>query len=1220
MPKHGKIYFWLKITIALVAIIVLAALSFQLSGLFNPAAVKSKIIASISSGIGCAAEYQSLEVSFFPRPRAVVREGSICYGGQATARVKSLTVFPRMLPLLRGKLQIARANLEEPDVTVQIPNTPPASDTEQDPTAAPPSLAEIKSKTLELLALLASGDSPLAVEIRNGTLQLSRGEEPVFSIEAISGEIHVGPEKLGMDLTSKSNLWERFALKGWIDPVKFESSGIITLAGFQPQVLTNYLFPNSFRQLGVSRLDVQTTFSGEGPGIFKANFQGSLPALCVVQGSENCILRGESIQGDIDFTPAGLTVSLAKLEMQEPQISLSGNLHLDSDPRRMKLHLEGKDTDAASVRKASLFLGGENVTVQDVFEIIKGGRVPHITLDAEAGSLARLFKPRNMVIRGNIVDGNVYIKKPDLNINQVIGDVVIARGILTGTDLHGVTGNSIGDNGYLRVALRHGDAPFHLDIDVNADLFDLPPVLFRVVKNQGFLKELSIAKNIQGKALGKLILGESLDHVDTEVQVKEFTLSGQYQRLPHPLDLKGDALVFKEDMISVDSLAGKMGKSSFSDLSLSYTWGAAPHIKVALARQAEISLDEFYPWLVTHDKPKETLHRFASVKGILWLDSFDLAGPLFTPKDWSFKSSGRVENFSLDSTLFPGPTKVKSGKFEATKDILSMTDFRTESSDAAVTLSSTLKGYFDGPKAADLVLKGNIGPQTNQWLCDLIHLPREYRIKTPFTVSQSHLAWDKGGKSTFTADLGPQNGPRAKIDVLDSSGRVTINRLDIKDQDSDASFSIALGEKGFDFSMDGVLRGATMDRLMADNQLLDGTIKGKFACHILDDQPMNSTVKGNLEVQKFQRFWKIRPGVTIDSASIEADGNRLNILSSSLDWEDSRLVLRGTIDYSPEQYKLDLDLISDNLDYEDLKKAEGDKAGEKEGEGGPSLAHGLSYDGIPLRGAVRVKTDLFTYGKLTWSPLAANILLHGEGVNIELEDSSNLCGIATPGKVELSAKGMRLNIKPVAKAADLDTALVCLWNKHGLMNGTFDLTGEITGEGANDNLVKSLHGNLELNAQKGRMYRFEFLKKIFAMLNVTEIYRGQLPDLLTEGCAYDSIKAKGKFENGQFTFSESVLDGPCARMVWKGRLDLVNNKTNVTVLVSPLKTVDTIVKHVPLIGGILGGALISIPVEISGNTFDPDVIPLSPVAVGSELLGYMKRTFQIPFSLIQPLL
>ena len=88
----------------------------------------------------------------------------------------------------------------------------------------------------------------------------------------------------------------------------------------------------------------------------------------------------------------------------------------------------------------------------------------------------------------------------------------------------------------------------------------------------------------------------------------------------------------------------------------------------------------------------------------------------------------------------------------------------------------------------------------------------------------------------------------------------------------------------------------------------------------------------------------------------------------------------------------------------------------------------------------------------------------------------------------------------------------------------------------------------------------------------------------------------------------------------EGNIDLIKKKVNLVVLVAPFKTVDRIVKHIPLVGNILGGTLISIPFRAIGNLDDPDVIPLSPTAVGSGMLGILERTLKLPITIIQPVL
>jgi hypothetical protein len=80
----------------------------------------------------------------------------------------------------------------------------------------------------------------------------------------------------------------------------------------------------------------------------------------------------------------------------------------------------------------------------------------------------------------------------------------------------------------------------------------------------------------------------------------------------------------------------------------------------------------------------------------------------------------------------------------------------------------------------------------------------------------------------------------------------------------------------------------------------------------------------------------------------------------------------------------------------------------------------------------------------------------------------------------------------------------------------------------------------------------------------------------------------------------------------------VKKEMDLIVLVAPFKTVDRIVDIIPLVGHVLGGKLISIPFRAKGALQDPDVIPLSPTAAGTEVLGILERALKLPITIIQP--
>jgi len=58
------------------------------------------------------------------------------------------------------------------------------------------------------------------------------------------------------------------------------------------------------------------------------------------------------------------------------------------------------------------------------------------------------------------------------------------------------------------------------------------------------------------------------------------------------------------------------------------------------------------------------------------------------------------------------------------------------------------------------------------------------------------------------------------------------------------------------------------------------------------------------------------------------------------------------------------------------------------------------------------------------------------------------------------------------------------------------------------------------------------------------------------------------------------------------------------------------VRGVPIVGYVMGGAITSVPVGVSGDIRDPLVVPLGPAAITSELLGIFERTLKLPGKLV----
>ena len=88
-------------------------------------------------------------------------------------------------------------------------------------------------------------------------------------------------------------------------------------------------------------------------------------------------------------------------------------------------------------------------------------------------------------------------------------------------------------------------------------------------------------------------------------------------------------------------------------------------------------------------------------------------------------------------------------------------------------------------------------------------------------------------------------------------------------------------------------------------------------------------------------------------------------------------------------------------------------------------------------------------------------------------------------------------------------------------------------------------------------------------------------------------------------------------LVFSGQIFPFENKLNLTCLVAPFKTIDTIIKYIPLINTILSGRLASFPAKASGAINDPTITPLHPSAVGEGIMNLFFDIMKSPARLLE---
>ncbi len=1214
MTKLKKISFWIigfcVILVALLSVLVLLADKF-----INQAATINRIQTEASKAINGRVELQRLTLSFFPQPHITIHQGSFSIPATVSGTLASLEIYPKILPLFTGKVQIARIDVNTPDIKVRLHKQSEPKDADLKSL----SLETVEEKIGAALSLMSAKAPGLVAVVENGRLNISGEKKASLEFGDIQARIDLPEDKINVDIQCSSNLWERISVQGFLDPQNFDSNGSIELTHLRSRFIAESFLPHlDLKLAALTPFDLIIAFKTEGLKVLHGNFQGSTQSPTASPVEKEPTVKIKSFKGDIFRSEDKLRVSLDELKLVYPRLNLSGKIDLLNSPnaalRKVDLELRAIDVDVNATRKIALVRAGDIPVVKDIFDIVKGGRVPSITFTSHGKKMSDLGALENMTIKGNMQNGEIWVPVVDLVLNDVKGDVVISKGILQGNNLEASLGKTRASKGNLKLGLEGDNAPFHLDVALKADLADLPPILKRVIDNDAFQKEMALVENLKGSADGKLVLGESLDAITAKVEAAGINLSANYRRLPYALRVKNGRFSLKDDKIALENVNGNMGKSFFADLSVQFDLNKTSDLEVKTGNST-LNMEELIPWVSTFDAFKAKMKPIDTVKGIVSLSGLSLQGPLSSPENWQFQTTGKLKNLTIASSLLPDRLKVPGGNFNITSKDISVTDVQLNFPDSALMASGTITGYLKGVEKLDLKFNGNVGPKNTKWFSDQLNLPPILVLKPPVSISAGHLTWNNRQETTFSGKITLQQNLQFTADVFIKPDELRIKKLIIQDKDSHATIKFTAAKRTFDLSFVGNLTKSTLDRFISKNEILQGWVEGDFHAHLLPDQPEYSTVKGQLSIQDAVIPWKPTLPVEIHTLSLNADGTNLRIDSANLSLKN-RFDLKGEVNFRPQGFLLDMEISAESLDLDQLRETLGEIEKDTHDQKIEKERTGL------FQGNLKLKAAKMTYGGFTLSNFHADAFISDETARINIT-KADLCGISTHGTLQISPEAIQIDIYPVVENQKMDATYYCLIDKTVSIDGNFSFKGNFSARGTGGELLRSLNGHFEYNTTPGHYHsgrEVQTVTKIFRLLNVTKLFQGKLPDIAQEGFGFNSMQGKADIKNGRLIMNEFSIDGNDMGIAGYGSIDLVDKQVDATLLVAPLKTVDAIVGKIPLIGNILDGHLISAPVKIHGPLDSPDVTLLSASAVGSRLSGIMKRTLQLPVQIIEPIL
>jgi hypothetical protein len=564
-------------------------------------------------------------------------------------------------------------------------------------------------------------------------------------------------------------------------------------------------------------------------------------------------------------------------------------------------------------------------------------------------------------------------------------------------------------------------------------------------------------------------------------------------------------------------------------------------------------LDELYPWVASFEGAKESLKEFKQVTGRLDLASLSLKGAVDATGNWQVAGAGAINGLGIETSRFPVKIELTEGDFTLDTEKLAFQNLKVDGLDASLVLNGSLKGLPQNLDQVELFLDGKMGKDSVAWLRDTLDSPGS---------PQRPQAPEETERKAYTLRT-PLTLTETKI---------------LWRPDSTTSFSGNVSvEKGPSLYLD-------VDYLTDQLQVKQLTVKDQHSdaevafVHGPDELNLNFT--GTLKHETLDALFVDQ---SFGNGHLEGDfGVKVPLSKQAAATAKGHLKGEGLIVPLPSGHSIEIEKIA--LD------AEGSQ--------------------------VKADATDFLWNGFVWDPVKATIGFDQDKIDVNISEAA-LCGIDTTGSLAIAGEDISLDVNLKGQDLDVETTYSCLTEGRVKMTGALDFSSQVTAQGEGKELIDNLQGPLEMKFKKGLIEQSKLLARTLEVLNVTEIVKGKLPDLSSEGFAYSTIDMEGAFQGAKLVINKIQMDGETLDVLGQGELDFRKETVDAELLASPFKTVDSVVKHIPGVNYLLAGSLVAIPVSVKGSQDDPRVRIMSPSSVGSSLLGLGGRVIKSPLKLIE---
>lgn len=1181
-------------------------------------ALRDRFVAEGQRHLTAPLTFERLALRWLPVPHLRIEHIFLPLDPRLQLQIDELRLEPRLLPLLAGRWETAAIHSRRPRLWWQLPDEAVKPGPQEPPAKEAAALAFFQGVG-PLLSWLTREFPQTTLSIATGQVEIQGREGLLLRLDALQVRAHSRRRSFDCQLWGEAGPGAALAMEVRLDPANWRGDGRIEMSRFPFAELVNRLSPAAVPRQVKASGDVRVTFHVQGLDSLAVEFAAALPDWEMELRRKHLLLHCRQVTGSLRLEGSALEVDLQRLELHDPAVTMSGALRLDRALPAAQLRLEAAVPDVADLRQTALDLAGEDEGVRSFCRVLHGGRVEQLVLECGGTGWRELVDPARWNVRCRLEGAHVVVPNLPLEIHEAGGDLRLAEGVLEGFDCRGQIGRSRVSWGEFAVGLSGAKAPFHLAADLTADLGQLHEFLTEVIPDNTFQQGVQTVTAVQGQASGRLVLTGATPEMDVRAQISRFYCSGRSTLIPFPIWVNDGELVFEPGRLAVTGVSGGLGRSHYSGLTARLDWKAVPHLEVDSA-SAYVALEELQSWLGPHVSESFFHGPAPLIRGDLFVKDLSFAGNLERRARPSFRLTATFDRLEASGPPLPATLSLRAGNFMATETVLTIGRCEVTLGDTTMKGSAVFRGSGGNLQGLQYEGSGTLGPATGDWLRSVLKLPAMAGFTSPLEVSSVAGSWQHAGPATLTARMVTHGGLEVTLKDLRHEGPSAGGGFALSGRavgrGTQATFAIRVDGAGTYCVGRGHVERASLMEWRGVGLLPASVVEGDFEGFLARYPGKKLKVTGNVEFLGLELRGNLPAPLTISKATLVGKGESVEV-EALLDLGDHPLRLAGWLGAAESGLEAHLAVRADDLSHSDLHvfTAVADAPPPKTSLSRKILGH-------PLRLSLEFEARQVELAGYPFRSLQVVVDEDGGEPRVAIR-RGDLCGIGISGVTEADRGVGTLRLQFAAHRQELGAALSCLWEGQHMATGSLDLQGVLVLPIAGQGRIAAMRGELRATATDGRIYRAPLLVKILALINMTQVVRGQVPDIIQSGLGYRSMRCNGEIRDGRLVLTDGFIDGSSLRIFCEGHLDLSSTALDLMCLVNPLTSVDDLLSNLPLANRWLSGprnSVATIPVSVTGTLDNPTVTILPVGAVASGILGRAQKLFQLPLTVVEGLI